>query len=187
MEPAGVVRQAVSCAEDLYRGQFDALVAVANPAGRALNVQLPTGYGKTRVAAGAYAVLRHQGRATRLLYVVPTLAQRAQFAADGPSEFAEVGLPGPRTICDLGYSVKQAILNHRSDHAQIFTVTIQSLLERGTTIDYVRDLMRTGLWALVIDEYHHYGLDREMDRRPHRTALRVSPGAVRDTAAPGRG
>lgn len=122
-----------------------------------LNVQLPTGYGKTRVACGLYSILRRQGRANRLLYIVSTQQQRDQFRLDGPSEFAGVGIPTIKQVVDISYDHVLALQKHRQGKAEIFLTTVQSIMERRSGRAAVLDMMATGLWMAVIDEMHHYG------------------------------
>jgi len=131
-----------------------------------LNVQLPTGYGKTFTAACCYSVLQHAGQVNRLLVIFPSDGQLAQFEADSPSDqsdLVQAAIEGPRYVVDLRFEGAQAIQKHRMNTHQVFAITVQALLQaRGN--DNVRLLMQTGRWMIVVDEYHHYGLDKAWGR-----------------------
>jgi superfamily II DNA or RNA helicase len=124
-----------------------------------LNIKLPTGYGKTFTACGIYSIRQHAGLATRMLYVVPTTGQLDQFCSSGPSDLAKVSVMGPHAISDLGYLPDYKLVDrHRKNECQVFAATIQYLFTPGGR-KLVMELMATGQWMLVIDEYHHYGAD----------------------------
>ena len=126
---------------------------------RKMNVQLPTGYGKSFVNAGTYSILKKQNRVNRLLIVVPTRAQRKQFIDDGPYDLRDACITGPLSIIDIGYvGIKESLKRHRNNSNQVFIVTAQGLI--GTCGDVVREMMQTGNWMLTVDEYHHYGLEK---------------------------
>lgn len=116
--------------------------------------KLPTGYGKTLAAAGAYAALRYRGTCNRVLYVVPRTSQSRQAAESVPLELAQFGIVS-RAI-EVSRDPIEAIRRHRDGSVQVFVTTIQSLLA-AATYRAVKDLMQTGKWFLVIDEHHHYG------------------------------
>ena len=137
-------------------GQEAAITKAADPNRQALNVQLPTGYGKTLVANGIYSVLRHQGRVTRMLIIFPTEAQHEQYIQSAASDLADVGLESER-VADMRFLSTSRILNaHRRNTASIFAITIQSLISR-TGLDITTRLMETGRWCVTVDEHHHYG------------------------------
>ena len=78
-QPAGSV-SALSWTQNLRAGQLNALLKaeekVLNRAGRrSFNAKLPTGYGKTRLAAAVFRMLQIHGIADRMLYITPTTAQ----------------------------------------------------------------------------------------------------------------
>lgn len=127
-----------------------------------LNIQLPTGYGKTFTAAGCYSIKQQRGEVNRLLVIFPTDAQLQQFQRDNDADetdFWLAGLRGPSHVVDIRFSGVDAIKQHRSNRAQIFAITVQALLQAHGR-EVVRDLLETSLWMIVVDEYHHYGLDR---------------------------
>jgi superfamily II DNA or RNA helicase len=137
-------------------GQERAISAAADPSRSILNVQLPTGYGKTLVANGVYSVLRHQGRANRMMIIFPTEAQHEQYVQSAASDLIDVGLEGER-VADMRFLSASRILNaHRKNTASIFAITIQSLISRSG-LDITARLMETGRWCVTIDEHHHYG------------------------------
>lgn len=149
------------CAKALRKGQREVLEHLELNREKSLNVRLPTGYGKTLVAACSYSLLKHYGDVNRLLYIVPTSAQLQQFWNDGSSDLAEAGVTGNRVPFHINYSSYQAIQGHRNDTVQIFVTTIQSMYQHGQAVaETVRELMKTGRWMIVVDEYHHYGVEK---------------------------
>lgn len=119
-----------------------------------LVAQLPTGYGKTLAAAGAFAQLRERGAANRMLCVVPRRGQAKQSANDLPENLKKFGINTPAIM--VGDDPIRAIKAHNNNSIFVFVVTIQSLLTIGTWAT-VCDLMRTGRWFVYFDEHHHYG------------------------------
>lgn len=139
-------------------GQARVIEEVLDSKSGKLNIQLPTGYGKTYTAAGSYSVLFHRGDVNRLLYIVPTSAQLEQFVQDGRTDFDDAGVDvGP--VVDIGWSSVTAIRKHRSNKSMVYATTIQALAAKKSTWEIVIELMKTGKWMLVVDEYHHYGVD----------------------------
>lgn len=134
--------------------------------GNYLNIQLPTGYGKTFTAAGCYAIKQREGSVNRLLMILPTDAQLTQIEEDSKSDHADfylAGVDGPLDVVDIRFFGAEAIRRHRTNTAQIFAITVQSLIQpRGD--DNVRMLMQSGRWMVVVDEYHHYGIDKAWGR-----------------------
>lgn len=129
-----------------------------------VNAQLPTGYGKTFTACCVYAELKKIGRVNRMLYIVPSLTQLNQFVADGSSDLADAGVDGPLDIVNVLTAQHIALRYHRENKYQVFAITVQSL-SSGTTGSYVTEMIKTGRWMFVVDEYHHYGLDAHWGRR----------------------
>ena len=137
-------------------GQAAVFERYGSEAPRQLNVKLPTGYGKTITALGSYAILRAKGKVNRLLMIVPTTAQIAQFKADGPGDLKSVGFVEAREVVDVSFFGVNAIKKSTKNEAQVFAITIQSLCQPiGRAI--VSELMSKGNWMVVVDEYHHYG------------------------------
>lgn len=154
----------VSFSQTLRLGQAET-VRMAMDHGRSeLSVQLPTGYGKTLTAASVYSVLKHNNRVNRLLYVVPTTAQLTQFVQDGAGDLSVAGVTGSLHVTDVGYSGITAIKNHRNNKSQVYACMIQGLNGKNVN-DIVNELMKTGRWMVVIDEYHHYGNDAAWGKR----------------------
>jgi len=129
-----------------------------------LNAQLPTGYGKTFTACCVYAELKKAGRVNRMLYIVPSLTQLNQFVADGSSDLADSGVDGDIKIVNVCTHQHAALRYHRENRHQVFAITVQSL-SSGTTGSYVTEMIKTGRWMFVVDEYHHYGLDAHWGRK----------------------
>lgn len=147
--------------KNLRKGQARA-VALARElfASGKLNIQLPTGYGKTRTGAAIYAQAQASQQCTRLLVVVPTTAQLDQFTEDGHTDFEDVGLQGETVVSDISFlGTAQCINRHRKNVCQIYACTVQSLLSSRVR-DAVHELMQSGRWMMIIDEYHHYGEEK---------------------------
>jgi hypothetical protein len=148
----------------LRSGQQEVVDLSVRPNITTINAQLPTGYGKTLAATCTYSALQQIGRVNRMLYVVPTTAQLVQFVKDGSADLVDAGVSGPLGVTDITYFGARSIKHHRENKAQVFAVTIQALAS-GNAWDVVTALMETGRWMLVIDEYHHYGLDKHWGRQ----------------------
>ena len=118
--------------------------------------QLPTGLGKTRAAAAAYAVLRQQNLVNRVLYIVPRGAQANQAADEFPRDLGAI-LDLGLTSLIIGDTPIPAIKAHRSGKCEIFITTIQALVANGKALEALREIIATGKWFIVVDEYHHYG------------------------------
>ena len=159
MQHAAPVR-GVSFRKEPRRGQLEVLNHPKLLADSKLNVKLPTGYGKTYVAAGTYSILKHHGRANRVLYVCASEGQRDQFIKDAPAEFRNASVDGTLVISDVGYMPTAELLKrHRKNTHQIFAITVQALIQ-PTGADRIRRLLESGSWLIVIDEYHHYGAEK---------------------------
>jgi superfamily II DNA or RNA helicase len=125
---------------------------------RKLNIKLPTGYGKTITAVGAYSILRNLGIVNRLLFVFPTDAQLEQFVNDGPGDMMSVGISEQLSIVDIRYYGVNAIRKNSANEAQVFAITVQALSQPSGR-DIVNELLSKCLWMVVVDEYHHYGIE----------------------------
>lgn len=156
MEPASSVHS-VPFRKKPRRGQqavFDAL-----DGRKYLNIKLPTGYGKTFVACGCYSILKARGQVNRLLVIFPTDAQLTQFKEGGSEDLRDAGVDGALHVIDLRFFGVEALKKHRQNTAQVFVITIQSMINRSG-LDLVAELMSSGgRWMVVVDEYHHYGVD----------------------------
>lgn len=130
--------------------------------GRTLNVQLPTGYGKTFTACAAYSILAKEGRVNRLLFIVPTTAQLDQFVCDGHDDLEDAAVEGSHVVTDISFFRATALKKHRENKSQVYATTVQALCGGG--IDIVGKLFETGRWMVVVDEYHHYGSDKSWTR-----------------------
>ena len=147
-----------------------------------LNVQNPTGYGKTFVMLGSYSYKKAMGKANRLYAIFPTAAQLEQFIKDAPRDLADVCVDGPLAVIDVGYFRLEALKRHLKNQNQIFATTIQALItEKGITL--ANELMQKGQWMVAVDEYHHYGdekvwgtvIKRLTDTAAFRLALSATP------------
>ena len=139
------------------RGQLDAIEALAVNQ-RQLNIKLPTGYGKTYTALSIYSVLRSLGEVNRLLVIFPTDAQLLQFEQSAGKAMKSCNIDAPRTVCDVRFFGAQAITKHQQNKCQVYGITVQSLIgSRG--MDNISTMLMRGRWMVVVDEYHHYGVD----------------------------
>jgi superfamily II DNA or RNA helicase len=124
-----------------------------------LNIKLPTGYGKTYTAMACYAILKALGEVNRLLVIFPTDSQLLQFEEATPLKFSQYGIDGPKKVSDIRFIGAQAIQQHQRNECQVFAITVQSLIgSRG--MDNVSTMLQRGRWMIVVDEYHHYGIDK---------------------------
>lgn len=118
--------------------------------------QLPTGLGKTRTAVSSYAVLRKQNLVNRVLYIVPRGVQANQAADEFPRDLGII-LDTDVSSLVIGDTPIPAIKAHRSGSCEIFITTIQALVANGNALTALREMIVTGKWFVVVDEYHHYG------------------------------
>jgi superfamily II DNA or RNA helicase len=172
------------------RGQVRVLEALETHTA-ILNIKFPTGYGKTYTAALVYSFLKKQGKVTRLLVIFPTDGQLEQFIKDGPADLANAGVEGSLQIDDVRFFGKDSLLKHRRNERQIFAITIQSLIQsRGANA--VGDLLQNGQWMICVDEYHHYGIEKEWGRtvlalpRQFLLAMSATPLRPHDDSAFGK-
>lgn len=139
------------------QGQLDAIESLVDQGNR-LNVKLPTGYGKTFTALSIYSVLQSLGEVNRLLVIFPTDPQLLQFEEAAAKSMDKCSIDGSRSVCDVRFFGAEAIAKHQKNQCQVFAITVQSLIgSRG--MDNVSALLGKGRWMIVVDEYHHYGID----------------------------
>jgi len=138
-------------------GQADVFKLIHETKSGRLNISLPTGYGKSFVGCGGYAIKKAKGDANRLLVVVTSAAQLAQFRDTGYLELADAGITDAKVV-NVGWFGIEALKMHRQNAAEIYVVTVQALA--GSAGKVVSQMMETGRWMIVIDEYHHYGIDK---------------------------
>jgi len=172
----------------LRKGQREVIDASLAPGVTSVNAQLPTGYGKTFTACCVYEALQSQGRVNRMLYIVPSLSQLNQFVADGASDLADAGVSGPLQVVNMATVAEMALKYHRNNVYQIYAITVQSLTS-GRLRKYVQEMLQVGRWMLVIDEYHHYGLEAHWGRKVNemnyafRLAMSATPYRPDDDSA----
>lgn len=141
-------------------GQATVFKKIAEEDPKKLNVKLPTGYGKTITALGSYAILRQKGIVNRLLFIVPTNAQRNQLVNDGPADLISVGISEQVQFINLAFFRSDIVLKKSiNNEAHVFVTSIQSIASSPDTKLLVDALMEKGRWFVVVDEYHHYGID----------------------------
>lgn len=148
---------------DPHSGQRETyeIAAAEDPAVDKL-IRLPTGYGKSRGAAGYYAIARERGLVNRLLWIVSSDLQRLALSPEPNRVTGEreptisdniagwFGLPCLETITVTG--AWQEIRAHRENYAEIFVTSYQFLRQQTT---YFKELMETGNWLVTGDEAHH--------------------------------
>jgi superfamily II DNA or RNA helicase len=122
--------------------------------------KLPTGYGKTKAAAGSFAQLRYRGQCNRMLYAVPRRRQAYQAAEELPDALAEFNVESKALI--VGKDQIRSLRAHSRGSILVYVVTVQSLLA-DRTWETILELMQTGRWFVVIDEHHHYANDGSED------------------------
>jgi len=189
MELASVMRE-LSFRKNPRDGQKAVLEAVI-AGGNHLNIQLPTGYGKTFTACAAYSILRHFGRVNRLLYITPTVGQHEQFVCGAHEDLRDCGVPVPHKIKDVSYFQASAIKDHRNNQCQVFAITVQSLITKDG-MDRVEALLQQGQWMIVVDEYHHYGIEAAWGRSvlalncAYRLSMSATPHRPNDDGAFGK-
>lgn len=164
MERASIVRSLSQIKAQVERfkqkprlGQLNAIKALGSTGSR-LNIKLPTGYGKTFTALSTYSVLQSLGEVNRLLAIFPSDPQLMQFEESAGKSMEKCCIDGPKSVCDVRFFGAEAIAKHQKNQCQVFAITVQSLIgSRG--MDNVTALLGKGRWMIVVDEYHHYGID----------------------------
>ena len=165
MERASVVRdlsqieaQVKKLRQQPRPGQREVLRSLAT-CGNRLNIKLPTGYGKTYTAMACYSALKEMDGINRLLVIFPTDSQLLQFEEATPRKMRDYAIDGPKMVSDIRFVGAAAIGQHQQNKCQVFAITVQSLIgSRG--MDNVVTLLQKGRWMVVVDEYHHYGIEK---------------------------
>ena len=160
MEPSASV-PAMPSFQDLRRGQAAACQRFKDGLLTTV-VKLPTGYGKTRLAATAFAVLRALDAVDIMLTVVPQVGQATQAGEDIPNELGTLGIT--TKSCNIGDSVAHALRQHRNG-TLVFIVTVQALVQSQRVVSAIQQIVGGARVFLVIDEYHHYGMDTAWTRQ----------------------
>jgi hypothetical protein len=125
-----------------------------------------------------YAMLRHRGVANRVLYIVPRGVQASQAAEEYPKDLGAVSSQPAKSFI-IGDTPIPALKAHRSGACEIFVTTIQALISSPSTVRTLCEMMATGKWFIVIDEYHHYGhtdnsWTKKVQSLPHQALLAMS-------------
>jgi superfamily II DNA or RNA helicase len=124
--------------------------------------KLPTGYGKTRVAATSFAILRALDAVDVMVIVVPQVGQASQASEDLPRDLAGLGIQ--TKTCNIGDNRRLALRMCRSGEAVVFVVTVQAIVQSRSTLEAIQEITGGKRCFLVIDEYHHYGIDTAWSR-----------------------
>lgn len=151
LSPAENLKRRLNYAGLTLRPGQQAMVdyVVNHPNQNIYSANLPTGYGKTRMALGVADVLIQQGRINRVLIVVPTDTQRTQFVEGVNCDIAAYGfkLRGALRCTGEPSNLTAAKMNI----SDTFVTTIQAI---HNDIDFYHDLIDKGRWLIVCDEYH---------------------------------
>jgi ERCC4-related helicase len=169
-------------------GQTEVYKTFGEQSPKKLNVKLPTGYGKTITAIGSYAILRKMAKVNRLLMIFPTDAQIQQFVLDGPRDLMSVGITDNVSVNNVGFYKGEAVKKSLRNQGEIFAVTAQYLIGSNGS-DWVPQLLSKHNWMIVVDEYHHYGMDSAWGRSvlalpyEHLLAMSATPNRKDDDSA----
>ena len=96
-----------------------------------------------------------------------------------------------KKIIDLGFSGISALKEHRNNTCELYAVTIQTLSARSG-FDLITDMFKQGQWMIVIDEYHHYGIDAVWGKKvmslnsAYRLTMSATPDRKEDDSAFGK-
>lgn len=174
MEPADTL-PAMPSFENLRRGQAAACQRFKDGLLNTV-VKLPTGYGKTRLAATAFAVLRAMDVVDIMIHIVPQVGQATQAGEEIPRDLAALGIA--TKSCDIGANKRLALRMCRSGEAVVFIATVQAIVMGKSTLEAIQEITGGKRCLLVIDEYHHYGIDaawsRQIAKVPHVAFLAMS-------------
>jgi len=153
----------------LREGQRQCLdYVLANPKQASYLFELPTGYGKTYVAALLIQSLRDQGRANRFVVVVPNVALQEQMVDDQALAKAcnRLGVKIAGSIMSASDSMAMHRLKAKRNAPEVLVTTIQGLSstsgsggQGGVSAQTVREFCKGGLTGWICDEAHHYGTD----------------------------
>lgn len=115
---------------------------------------LVTGYGKTVAAIGCFWVAREAGQVNRCLYIVPGRDLRQQtMSSIQRIEGTPISIGAPYSIVRPETAV---LREHRHNLKTVFIATIHSV---ASDPEFYADLMETGRWMVVADEFHRYSLE----------------------------
>lgn len=143
---------------DLRDGQREALTKLCEtiPRDRYAFI-LPTGYGKSILALIIFWLYRQAGLVNRLLIVVPGDTHRRQYLADLQEDAKSIGMTIKKPV--FAESTVRVYRKHKENLNEVFVVTAQMLL--GAKYGGVEELIATGSWMGIVDEYHKMREDRE--------------------------
>lgn len=128
----------------------------ARPSKQAL-VVLPTGYGKTTSAMGDYLICREQGIVDRLLVFVPSDKQRKQWSEKAQQNARQLGHEIINSF-QIDKKPSRALILHNENKCEVFVVSYQKAAADGS--GWIKELMATGNWMVVLDEFHHLAEDQ---------------------------
>lgn len=120
-------------------------------------VVMPTGYGKSIAALGAFLILKSQKVAKRMLILVATDVQRTQWEENAAEDAKSLGgkLRGVVAVSKQAYDVEAA----RDNKADVFIATYHQIRE-SDGVPFWKTMAEFGPWFCVYDECHHLREDR---------------------------
>ena len=128
--------------------------------------ELPTGYGKTYVAALLIQAWRDQRRAKRFVVVVPNTALQSQMVDDQALAKAchRLGIHVTGEIMSASDPLLMHRLKTKTNVPEVIVTTIQGLAstagsagQGGVSSQCVREFCKYGEVGWICDEAHHYG------------------------------
>lgn len=172
-------------------GQKRVLEKIHKDKPKKLNIKLPTGYGKTITATGSYSILKKLGLVNRLLFIFPTNTQLNQFVNDGHNDLKDVGITDKLSIIDVRFFGLNSLKKSINNEAQVFCITVQALIQsNGDAL--ITALMEKNRWMVIVDEYHHYGIDTSWGDSvinlpyEHLLAMSATPNRPKEDSAFGK-
>lgn len=161
--------QIITANREPRKGQKKLWVAVAGGDTDVYSIVFPTGYGKSIAAVGAYGILRANGRANRMLILVPTDNQRKQWVRNAKEDFASLGLSfyGALAVTKRESDLRYAA----SGKAEVFVATYQQACIDPGFWDLITS---SGKWFVVYDENHHLAHDGVWGSETDKLARSVS-------------
>lgn len=147
-------RQFQSKGQSLRPGQEAAFAKLCHHDGIKAAFELPTGYGKTVVLLGGYALLKERNGIDRMLWVVPSDTMRQQGDECVVIDGNKMGLDfvGSRLVSGEPNEIKYSWRNQ----AEIFITTVQHI---DADPDFYADLMSKNEWLVCCDEFQRYAED----------------------------
>jgi len=159
------------------RGKNTPLIGQAKLFNRAMGVEarsgethldrvvFPTGYGKTLAGMGTYLIYRGRGIVNRALVTVPNDDLRETWALEAQENAEFWGSSIIRATKEYAglkvTGITSDYRNHESGKAEIFVASYQGICRNPS---FYGELLATGSWQLINDEFHRLSEDRAWGR-----------------------